>query len=53
MGLLCCAAGEHVVRFVPPLNVKDDELEEALDMIGDALEELFGGAAGTAGEVAQ
>jgi predicted acetylornithine/succinylornithine family transaminase len=41
-GLLCCAAGEHVVRFVPPLNVKDDELEEGLDMIGEALENLYG-----------
>jgi predicted acetylornithine/succinylornithine family transaminase len=45
MGLLCCAAGEHVVRFVPPLNVKDDELEEGLDMIGEALEEIYGGEA--------
>jgi len=44
MGLLCCSAGEHVVRFVPPLSVKDDELEEALDMIGDALDQLFGDA---------
>ena len=26
MGLLCCAAGEHVVRFLPPLNVTSDEL---------------------------
>jgi acetylornithine/succinyldiaminopimelate/putrescine aminotransferase len=43
MGLLCCVAGEHVVRFVPPLNVKDDELEEGLDMIGDALDQLYGG----------
>lgn len=41
MGLLCCTAGEHVVRFLPPLNVKDDELEEALEMVGDALEELY------------
>ena len=41
-GLLCCAAGEHFVRFVPPLNVKDDELEEGLDMIGEALENLYG-----------
>jgi len=31
-----------VVRFLPPLNVKDEELEEALEMIGDALEELYG-----------
>jgi len=42
MGLLCCVAGEHVVRFLPPLNVKEDELEEALEMIGDALDELYG-----------
>ena len=42
MGLLCCVAGEHVVRFLPPLNVKDEELEEALEMLGDALEELYG-----------
>ena len=45
MGLLCCVAGEHVVRFVPPLNIKDDELEEGLDMIGEALEELYAGGA--------
>ncbi len=41
MGLLCCAAGENVVRFLPPLNVKDDEIEEALEMVGDALEQLY------------
>lgn len=41
MGLLCCMAGENVVRFLPPLNVKDDEIEEALEMIGDALEEVY------------
>jgi len=33
-----------VVRFLPPLNVKDSDLEEALEMIGDALDQLFGGA---------
>lgn len=42
MGLLCCVAGEHVVRFLPPLNVKDNDLEEALEMIGDALDQLYG-----------
>ncbi len=42
MGLLCCVAGEHVVRFLPPLNVKDNDLEEALEMVGDALEQLYG-----------
>ncbi len=42
MGLLCCTAGESVIRFLPPLNVKDDELEEALDMFDDALDILYG-----------
>ena len=43
MGLLCCSAGPHTVRFLPSLNVKDDEMEEALDMLADALDELYGG----------
>ena len=42
MGLLCCVAGEHVVRFLPPLNVKEADLDEAIEMIGDALEQLYG-----------
>lgn len=42
MGLLCCSAGEHVVRFLPPLNVKEGDLEEAMEMISDALDQLFG-----------
>ena len=42
MGLLCCTAGEHVVRFLPPLNIKEGDLEEAMEMIGDALDQLFG-----------
>jgi acetylornithine/N-succinyldiaminopimelate aminotransferase len=42
MGLLLCCAGEHVVRFVPPLNVKEGDLEEAMEMVSDALEQLFG-----------
>ena len=42
MGLLCCVAGEHVVRFLPPLNIKESDLEEALEMIGDALDQLYG-----------
>jgi acetylornithine/N-succinyldiaminopimelate aminotransferase len=41
MGLLCCTAGDNVVRFLPPLNAKDDELEEALEMVGDALEQVY------------
>ena len=42
MGLLCCVAGEHVVRFLPPLNVKESDIEEAIEYLGDALEELYG-----------
>ncbi|MGI6495576.1 MAG: aspartate aminotransferase family protein [Kiritimatiellia bacterium] len=42
MGLLCCVAGPHTVRFIPPLNVNDADMEEALDMLADALEELYG-----------
>ncbi len=40
--LLACVAGENVVRFLPPLSVTEDELEEALEMIADALDEVFG-----------
>ena len=43
MYLLCCSAGEHVVRFLPPLNVKESDIEEALGMIDDALDQLYGG----------
>ena len=41
MGLLVCAAGESVVRFLPPLNVKEEDLEEALDYLDEAFETLF------------
>ncbi len=37
MGLLCLATAENVLRFLPPLNVKDTEIDEALDMLEDAL----------------
>jgi 4-aminobutyrate aminotransferase-like enzyme len=30
-----------VVRFLPPLNIKETDLEEALEMIGDALDGLY------------
>ncbi|MBA4387606.1 MAG: aspartate aminotransferase family protein [Verrucomicrobia bacterium] len=42
MGLLTLATAEKVVRFLPPLNVTDNELEEALDIIEDALSEIHG-----------
>ena len=41
-GLLCLATAETVVRFLPPLNVKDDELAEALDILDDCLAEWHG-----------
>jgi len=43
IGLLCCTAGEHVVRLLPPLNVSEGDLEEAMEMVSDALDQLFGG----------
>jgi len=42
VGLLSLATAENVVRFLPPLNVKDGEIEEALDIIDDSLAELHG-----------
>ena len=41
-GVLTCTAGEHVVRFLPTLSIREDHLEEAVEMMGDSLEELFG-----------
>mgnify|MGYP006294195027 CR=1 FL=1 len=38
-GLLVLATAGNVVRFLPPLNVRDAEIEEALDMIDEALGE--------------
>ena len=42
-GVLTCTAGEHVVRFLPTLSIREDHLEEAVEMMGDSLDELFGG----------
>ena len=41
-GLLARTAGPHVVRFLPPLVLKDTDLEEAVDMISDALDCVYG-----------
>ena len=40
--VLCCVAGEHVLRFLPPLNISEDDLEEGVDLMADALDELYG-----------
>ena len=42
-GLLVLTAGEHVVRFLPPLTLSEDDLEDVCDMISDALDCAFGG----------
>ncbi|MBT3192835.1 MAG: aspartate aminotransferase family protein [Verrucomicrobia bacterium] len=42
VGLLTIATAGNVVRFLPPLTVKDDELEEALDILDDCLAEMHG-----------
>ena len=42
LGLITIPTSENVVRFLPPLNVKDSELEEALDMLDDCLAEWHG-----------
>ena len=44
IGLLTIATAGNVVRFLPPLTVKDDELEEALDILDDCLDAMHGGA---------
>jgi len=43
-GLLTLTAGANVVRFLPPLTLGEEDLEEAVDMISDALDCAFGGA---------
>jgi len=41
-GLLTLTAGPHVVRFLPPLVLGEGDLEDAVDMISDALDGAFG-----------
>jgi len=42
IGLLALATAGNVVRFLPPLNVKEDEIEEALEILDDCLDEMHG-----------
>ncbi len=42
MGLLAIPTHETVVRFLPPLNIKSNDIEEALDIIDDALADMHG-----------
>ena len=41
----CVRAGaREAVRFLPPLNVSEGEIEEALDIFAHSLEDVFGAA---------
>jgi acetylornithine/succinyldiaminopimelate/putrescine aminotransferase len=39
-GILVCAAGPNVVRLVPPLTISMAELDELVDRLGAAFEEV-------------
>ncbi len=41
-GLLALTAGKNVVRFLPPLTLAEDDLEDVIDMISDALDCALG-----------
>ena len=41
-GLLVCKAGGNAIRIVPPLNISDDDLNEGLEMLSDAIDEVAG-----------
>ena len=40
--ILALTAGPNVVRFLPPLTLGEDDLEDAVDMISDALDCVYG-----------
>jgi acetylornithine/succinyldiaminopimelate/putrescine aminotransferase len=42
MNLLAIPTGDSVVRFLPPLTVKDSEIDEALEILDDALAQWHG-----------
>ena len=42
MGILVLTAGGNVVRFLPTLSMSEKHLEEAVEMMGDALDGLYG-----------
>lgn len=41
-GLLTLATAETVVRLLPPLNVREAEIEEAMDILEDCLKQMHG-----------
>ncbi len=43
-GLLAIPTHDNIVRFLPPLNVRDSEIEEAIEILDDCLAEWHGAA---------
>ncbi len=41
-GLLVCKAGGNTIRIVPPLNISNDDLDEGLEILSDAIDEIAG-----------
>lgn len=39
-GLLVCAAGTDVIRFLPPLVIREEEVNKAIDIMDDVLSEM-------------
>jgi acetylornithine/N-succinyldiaminopimelate aminotransferase len=50
IGLLALATAEKVLRFLPPLNVKPGEIDEALEILDDVCAEWHGAPAEPAAE---
>ena len=42
MGILVLTAGGNVVRFLPTLSMSEPHLEEAVELMGEALDGLYG-----------
>lgn len=42
-GLILLTAGENTIRLLPPLNVNDDEIDEALSIIKETFQEVKNG----------
>ena len=39
-GLLVIMAGRNVIRFIPPLNISEEEMDEGLDILEEAIAEV-------------
>ena len=48
--VLALSAGGNVVRFLPTLSMRESNIEQAVEMMGEALDELYGGGEEPEGE---